>query len=89
LFFFRVFQAAGASPGFSIGAGVIGDIYKLEERGTAIGIFLAVSFVLCFEDIRLVDNSNEQAVLLGTSLAPIAGGKMQSFFFRPFTNTEG
>ncbi|KAL9714602.1 hypothetical protein Ac2012v2_001259 [Leucoagaricus gongylophorus] len=42
LFFYRVFQAAGASPGFSIGAGVIGDIYKLEERGTAIGIFLAI-----------------------------------------------
>ncbi|KAF5349557.1 hypothetical protein D9756_008805 [Leucocoprinus leucothites] len=41
LFFFRVFQAAGSSPGFSIGAGVIGDIYKLEERGTAIGVFLA------------------------------------------------
>ncbi|KXN87031.1 putative transporter AQR1 [Leucoagaricus sp. SymC.cos] len=55
LFFFRVFQAAGASPGFSIGAGVIGDIYKLEERGTAIGIFLA-------------------AILMGPSLAPVAGG---------------
>jgi len=46
LFFFRVIQAAGASSGFSIGAGVIGDIYKLEERGTAIGIFLAVSYLL-------------------------------------------
>lgn len=55
LFFYRVFQAAGASPGFSIGAGVIGDIYKLEERGTAIGIFLA-------------------AILVGPSLAPVAGG---------------
>ncbi|KAJ3566595.1 hypothetical protein NP233_g6898 [Leucocoprinus birnbaumii] len=55
LFFFRTFQAAGASPGFSIGAGVIGDIYKLEERGTAIGIFLA-------------------AILMGPSLAPVAGG---------------
>ena len=48
LFFYRVFQAAGASPGFSIGAGVIGDIYKLEERGTAIGIFLAVSYLLVY-----------------------------------------
>ncbi|KAF8880862.1 major facilitator superfamily domain-containing protein [Infundibulicybe gibba] len=33
---------AGASPGLSVGAGVIGDIYKLEERGGAMGIFLAV-----------------------------------------------
>lgn len=46
LFFFRVCQAAGGSPGFSIGAGVVGDIYKMEERGTAMGFFLAVSFRL-------------------------------------------
>jgi hypothetical protein len=26
----------------SLGAGVIGDIYELEERGTAIGIFFGV-----------------------------------------------
>jgi hypothetical protein len=26
----------------SLGAGVIGDIYKLEERGTAIGVFFGV-----------------------------------------------
>jgi len=26
----------------SLGAGVIGDIYKLEERGTGIGIFFGV-----------------------------------------------
>jgi len=26
----------------SLGAGVIGDIYKLEERGTAMGIFFGV-----------------------------------------------
>jgi hypothetical protein len=25
-----------------LGAGVIGDIYKLEERGTGIGIFFGV-----------------------------------------------
>ncbi len=43
LFFFRVWQAVGASTGFSIGAGVIGYIYKMEERGAAMGIFLAVS----------------------------------------------
>lgn len=53
LFFFRVFQAAGASPGFSIGAGVIGDIYKLEERGTAIGVFLAVGLSFFSKQILL------------------------------------
>ncbi|EKM56177.1 uncharacterized protein PHACADRAFT_95579 [Phanerochaete carnosa HHB-10118-sp] len=35
----RVLQAFGASSGLSVGIGVIGDIYKLEERGTASGIF--------------------------------------------------
>ncbi|EMD34241.1 hypothetical protein CERSUDRAFT_117129 [Gelatoporia subvermispora B] len=39
----RVVQAGGASCGFSVGAGVIGDIYKLEERGTALGVFFAAS----------------------------------------------
>lgn len=28
----RFVQALGASPGLAVGAGVIGDIYKLEER---------------------------------------------------------
>ena len=37
----RVFQAFGSSSGLSVGMGVIGDIYKLEERGTASGIFFA------------------------------------------------
>ncbi|CAL1703109.1 unnamed protein product [Somion occarium] len=37
---FRVLQAFGTSSGLSVGMGVIGDIYKLEERGTASGIFL-------------------------------------------------
>ncbi|OCH87265.1 MFS general substrate transporter [Obba rivulosa] len=39
----RVVQAVGASSGFSVGAGVIGDIYKLEERGTALGVFFGAS----------------------------------------------
>jgi MFS family permease len=42
LMFWRVFQSFGASSGASVGAAVIGDIYKLEERGTAMGVFLAV-----------------------------------------------
>ena len=33
----------GASPGPALGAGVIGDIFKLEERGRAMGVFFAVS----------------------------------------------
>ena len=33
----------GASPGSVLGAGVIGEIYKLEERGRAMGFFFAVS----------------------------------------------
>lgn len=43
LMFWRFFQTFGASPPLAVGAGVIGDIYRLEERGTAMGIFLMVS----------------------------------------------
>lgn len=39
----RFIQAVGGSPGLSVGAGVIGDIYKLEERGTALGSYFGVS----------------------------------------------
>ncbi|KAJ7030400.1 MFS general substrate transporter [Mycena alexandri] len=39
LMFFRFFQALGAAPGLSVGAGVIADIYALEERGMGMGIF--------------------------------------------------
>ncbi|PIL33166.1 MFS general substrate transporter [Ganoderma sinense ZZ0214-1] len=45
LMFWRVVQAFGASSGMSIGAGVIGDIYRLEERGYAMGIFVGASMV--------------------------------------------
>ncbi|KAF5318031.1 hypothetical protein D9619_012108 [Psilocybe cf. subviscida] len=37
----RFVQALGASPGLAVGSGVIGDIYKLEERGQAMGVFFA------------------------------------------------
>ncbi|KAF8812965.1 MFS general substrate transporter, partial [Phlegmacium glaucopus] len=37
----RFIQAIGASPGLAVGTGVIGDIYRLEERGQAMGIFFA------------------------------------------------
>ena len=36
----------GASLGPVIGAAVIGDIFKLEERGSAMGGFFAVSKLL-------------------------------------------
>lgn len=38
----RIVQAAGASAGMSVGSGVIGDIYRLEERGFVMGIYFAV-----------------------------------------------
>ena len=42
LLLWRFIQSMGAAPGVSVGAGVIGDIYKLEERGQAMGIFISV-----------------------------------------------
>ncbi|KAF8643037.1 hypothetical protein AX16_009238 [Volvariella volvacea WC 439] len=39
LMMWRFIQAFGSAPGISVGAGVIGDVYKLEERGQAMGIF--------------------------------------------------
>uniref|UniRef100_A0A8H8CHZ4 Major facilitator superfamily (MFS) profile domain-containing protein n=1 Tax=Psilocybe cubensis TaxID=181762 RepID=A0A8H8CHZ4_PSICU len=41
----RFLQALGASPSQVLGAGVIGDIYKLEERGGAMAIFFATILV--------------------------------------------
>ncbi|GLB35682.1 putative MFS general substrate transporter [Lyophyllum shimeji] len=45
LMVWRFVQAFGASPGMSVGAGAIGDIYRLEERGQAMGIFFAASLL--------------------------------------------
>ncbi|KXN87010.1 hypothetical protein AN958_09356 [Leucoagaricus sp. SymC.cos] len=45
LLFWRIWQCAGASLGRAVGAGVIGDIYRLEERGTGMGIFIAGSLI--------------------------------------------
>jgi MFS family permease len=41
----RAIQALGGSAGMSVGAAVIGDIYRLEERGAAMGIFFGASLV--------------------------------------------
>jgi MFS family permease len=46
LLVWRVFQAFGCSSGMSVGASVIGDIYRLEERGTAMGIFFGVGLAM-------------------------------------------
>ncbi|KAG2139128.1 major facilitator superfamily domain-containing protein [Suillus bovinus] len=43
LLFWRFVQMFGCSGGVSLGTGVIGDIYKLEERGTVIGAFISVT----------------------------------------------
>lgn len=43
LLFWRFWQCVGVSPGVGVGAAVIGDIYRLEERGTALGFYVAVS----------------------------------------------
>jgi hypothetical protein len=47
----RFVQALGASPGLAVGSGVIGDIYKLEERGQALGIYFGV--ILSFRCLRV------------------------------------
>lgn len=43
LLFWRVIQMFGCSSGFVLGAATIGDIYDVEERGTAMGTFFGVS----------------------------------------------
>ncbi|KAJ7897559.1 MFS general substrate transporter, partial [Mycena olivaceomarginata] len=45
LMFWRLIQAFGSSGGMSGGGGVIADLYKLTERGTAMGIFLAAALL--------------------------------------------
>ena len=43
LLLFRMIQAFGSAPGLSVLVpGIIADIYSLEERGTAMGIFFSV-----------------------------------------------
>ncbi|KAH6919113.1 major facilitator superfamily domain-containing protein [Coprinopsis sp. MPI-PUGE-AT-0042] len=45
LLFWRFLQAFGVSGGLAVGAAVLGDIYKLEERGSAMGVFFAAAFL--------------------------------------------
>lgn len=53
----RFVQALGASPGYPTGAGVIGDIYPSEERGTALGTYFGVSHRLIHSYLTLVNMS--------------------------------
>ncbi|KAJ3511711.1 hypothetical protein NLJ89_g3941 [Agrocybe chaxingu] len=39
----RFIQAVGASPDLAVGSGVVGDIYRVEERGQAMGIFFSAT----------------------------------------------
>lgn len=43
LLVWRILQAFGASSGLSVGIGALADIYKMEERGRASGVFFGVS----------------------------------------------
>ncbi|KAG1900112.1 major facilitator superfamily domain-containing protein [Suillus fuscotomentosus] len=45
LLFWRFVQAFGCAGALSLGTGVIGHIYKLEERGTAIGVFFSITLI--------------------------------------------
>ncbi|OAX36433.1 MFS general substrate transporter [Rhizopogon vinicolor AM-OR11-026] len=45
LLLWRVVQAFGCAGGVSVGAGVIGDIYRVEQRGTAMGIFFGATLL--------------------------------------------
>ncbi|XP_006459045.1 hypothetical protein AGABI2DRAFT_66467 [Agaricus bisporus var. bisporus H97] len=44
LIIWRFLQAMGVAPFTSVGAGVIGDIYKLEERGAVLGTYFVLKF---------------------------------------------
>ncbi|KAG1782020.1 major facilitator superfamily domain-containing protein [Suillus placidus] len=45
LLFWRFVQAFGCAGGVSVGVAVIGDIYRAEERGTALGVFFGASLL--------------------------------------------
>ena len=50
LLFWKFVQSTGGSLGPVLDAAVIGDIFKLEERGGAMGVFFAASQLL-FHDV--------------------------------------
>lgn len=60
LLVWRFVQTFGCSGGLSIGPAVIGDICRLEERGTYIGQFFGVGRVLLWK----VTQTDIQTILL-------------------------
>ena len=70
-------QAAGSSAGLSTGIAIIGDIYKLEERGTAMGITFGVRHSFppyTHPAARMLKIFHPQALLIGPAVAPLTGG---------------
>ncbi|KAF8418922.1 major facilitator superfamily domain-containing protein [Boletus edulis BED1] len=45
LLFWRFVQTFGCAGGYALGAATIGDIYKVEERGTAMGTFAGAMLI--------------------------------------------
>ncbi|KAG2021394.1 hypothetical protein CC2G_006639 [Coprinopsis cinerea AmutBmut pab1-1] len=43
----RIFQTLGTTPTWSIGIGILGDTFRREQRGRAIGGFIFVSVQVC------------------------------------------
>jgi MFS family permease len=80
LLIWRSIQGLGAAPNIPLGAAVIGDIYRLEERGTALGAYFGVSIDRL--DLHfIVEHAYLQSTFLGLALAPTIGGT----FFYPRT----
>lgn len=75
----RVVQALGCSSGMSVGAAVAGDLYALEERGEAMGIFFGVSNSTNIDRLCHLPSHTEQAVLIGPAIAPLLGGSAVHF----------
>lgn len=82
LLIWRVTQAFGASSGLSVGIGVLADIFKMEERGSASGIFFGVRTApsAYFSPPHATSYFGSQSILLGMSLAPAVGGVMAHYY---------
>jgi MFS family permease len=75
LLFWRFVQTFGCAGALPLGTGVIGDIYKLEERGTVIGVFFGVRDCMIEWFFGIVLTQLSQVILLGHVVAPFLGGK--------------
>ena len=63
----------------SVGAATISDIYRLEERGTAMGVFFGVSLPRMHTHMLALSLYIFQFVLFGPTLAPVVGGLMATY----------